>query len=356
MSSQRPIRVVLVDDSSLARVVLRAFLEADGDIRVVAEAADGLEAPEIIRVVRPDIVTMDIDMPGRSGLETITAVMRDCPVPILVVSSEQLDRGSDVGSQAIDRGALDFVPKPSVIDEQSGVMLREHVRRLTGVPAVSDATKSSVAATVVPGPSGRQGIDLVAIAAGLGGSQAVKTVLARLPKDFPATVAIAQHRPRGQGQAYAAFLRETSRLRVTIVAPASEVHCGPGEVLVPANDLDLVCVRRGIFEARAARRGGVIPSADVLFDSAAGRYGGRAAAVVLSGPGMDGADGLATMRAAGARTIAESSTDATLGEMPRAARQAGAVERSMPAELIADYLVALCTPNALAITRPPTKA
>lgn len=348
-------RIVLVDDSALSRAVLKQILEAEGDIEVVGEAKDGFEAPSVVRSLKPDLVTMDVDMPGPNGLETISKIMQTTPVPILVVTGERLGAGSDLGFRAIECGALDFTSKPSIVDARACASLRTSVRVLSRVPVfVHVESGLGQGATVPPerAPEDDTTIDLIAIGSGTGGSRAIAAIVSRLPASLPCAVAIAQPTPSRFADAFVRYLQGLTPLRVVPVKSSHEWR--PGEILVPASDGHLTCPRRGVIAASTeGPNDGHRPSPDVLLRSVADACGKHAVGVLVSGTGEDGVQGLASMHAAGARTVVESPETATPADAPLAAMRAGAVDRSISAELIADFLIAQVSPNLGRSTVPP---
>jgi two-component system chemotaxis response regulator CheB len=349
-------RVVMVDDSALARAVLKQIIEQENDIEIVGEANDGLHAVEAVTKWKPDLVTMDIDMPGMGGLDAIQKVMETCPVPILVVTGERLGPGTDLGFRAIERGALDFMAKPTVLDPDAGAALRSSVRVLSKVPVFVHASERPVPANSNVQQSTHDdanGIELIAIAGAAGAPRALAAILGRLPPEFRCPIAVAQRLPATFAPAYARYLQSITRLKVVVIEAARE--CLPGEVTLVQGDSHLVCTTRGTLAPSAEPSGGTArPSADVLFSSVAAAYGSHAIGVVLSGTGDDGVVGLSKMRAAGALTIAENPKTAMPGDMPRAAVEAAAVERAISAELIADFLSSKVTPEAAKSTAPPS--
>jgi two-component system chemotaxis response regulator CheB len=350
-------RVVMVDDSALARAVLKQILEQDGDIEVVGEANDGLHAVETVTKHRPDLVTMDIDMPGMGGLDAIQKVMETCPVPILVVTGERLGPGTDLGFRAIERGALDFLSKPTVLDPDAGTSLRASVRILSKVPVFAHASERPVAASTNVQKSTHDDlarIELVAIAGAAGAPRALAAILSRLPQEFRCPIAVAQRLPATFAPAYARYLQSITRLKVVVIEAPRE--CVPGEITLVQGDSHLVCTKRGTFAPSAEPIGGTArPSADVLFSSVAEAYGANAIGVVLSGTGEDGVVGLTKMRVKGALTIAENPKTAMPADMPRAAVEAAAVERAISAELIADFLALKVRPDSKS-TAPPAQS
>jgi two-component system chemotaxis response regulator CheB len=345
-------RVVIVDDSSLSRAILRKILEADGDIEVVGEGTNGLEALPKIQEFKPDLVTMDIDMPGANGLETIQRVMQTSPVPILVITSERLDPESDIGFRAIQLGALDFVGKAPITDAASTDALRALVRSLSKVPVFVHAEQEGISTSIEfdEMPMKRS---VVAIASGTGGPKPLAAILRTLPTDFACPILVVQHHPDRFSRAFAKFLQSTTSLRVKVV-DGLPYEFAPGEVVLCGADAHLMVPRRGVAVASYdAPVAGHRPSATVLLQSVADVYGPSAIGIVLSGNGEDGLEGLAALRRVNALTIAESVSSAVVGDLPRAAIASGSVVREMPYELIADYLVATVSNVSSKTTAPP---
>lgn len=347
------IRVVMVDDSSLSRLILRKVLEADGDIEVVGEACNGFDAVPRIQEHKPDLVTMDIDMPGPDGLETIERVMHTCPVPILVVTGERLGPEMDLGFRAIQFGALDFMAKPSVGDEGSMTRLRASVRALAGIPVFLHTESRSDRTPSLPDAPP---FSIVAVAGGTGGPKSVATILQSLPANFGAPVVIVQQMPDNFGPAFQKYLQSLTSLRVTTVG-AFPHECLPGDVLIGSSGAHVYFPRRGVVvgmdgEPYAGRR----PSATVMLRSIAEAYGPDAVGVLLSGTGDDGIEGLLAMRSMGALTLAESSSSAAIGDLPAAAIERGAASRELPAQMIANCLISAMAAMNSKTTAPPSDA
>ena len=349
------IRVVMVDDSSISRMVLRSVLEAEGDIKVVGEATNGFEAVPRIEEHKPDLVTMDIDMPGPSGLETIARVMTTSPVPILVVTGERLGPDSDIGFRAIQLGALDFMAKPSIADDESMRRLRDHVRVLARVPVFMHMEERDDALKTMPvGPLPALPFSIVAIAAGPGGPKSLAKILGSLPTTFQAPIVVVQQMPDKFGSAFVQYLQGLTPLRVKRV-PALPHDCMPGEVLLGTPGAHVYFPRRGVVTAmNGAPYAGAIPSATVMFRSVAETYGPDAVGIILSGTGSDGVEGLEAMRAAGALTIAETPATAPVQELPQRAIDSQAAQRALPAQMIADSLAAALGEGSSKTTAPPS--
>jgi two-component system chemotaxis response regulator CheB len=357
----KPLRVVVVDDSPICRGVLKDILEASKDIVVVGEAGEGRAAVAMAKELEPDLVTMDLDMPGVDGLETIELLMAEKPVPILVVTGEPVGPGSDLVFEAVNRGALDLLAKPSISNHVQGEHIRNHVRALAQVPVFQRMSTSKIEVAAEGGePSWRRfstggplhpATRFVAVAAGAGGSRAVASVLRGIPADFPAPIAVAQHLPEGFTEGYVTFLGSQCKLSVVVVG-RDAVAAVPGSVYVAEDGGHIVCEGGKVVAVRGAAIDGYRPSATALLRSAATAYGSASVGVVLSGLGTDGADGAAAVHDAGGLTIAEDS-HARPDDMPRAAVAAGAIDRRIPVQLIADMLIASASPSVERRTAPP---
>jgi len=332
------IRVVVVDDSSLCRAVLREILERDGDIEVVGEAADGAEARTEILRLRPQLATVDIEMPGTDGLTAIGRIMAETPLSILVVTGRGAEERSHTLFEAVRRGALDLFPKPSPGRPEEARALRALVRRLAAVPVVRHLpTRSTRPAPVDVALEGKGRIRVIGIGASAGGPAAVAEVLSGLPRDTPACVAVVQHLLPGFARPFADFLRHHSALDVRLVE--QEVPSRPGTVFVAPDDRHLVAGPGDRFmPIDAPPESGHRPAVDVLFHSLAKIHGSAAAGVVLSGMGDDGTRGLAAIARAGGLTLAQGEEGCAVYGMPKAAVERGAASRALPVGEIAGVL------------------
>lgn len=341
----RAVRVVVVDDSSIARRLIRDVLQAEGDITVVGEAADGAAALRTIASSSPDLVTVDLDMPGMDGLELIRRIMATTPLPVIVVTAKEL--GSELVSKAVRRGALGLARKPA---PGKGGELRKEVRRLARVPVVRHV--GSRTSSGPPPPSTAHEVrkpallPLVGIAASAGGPVAVAALLRALPESLPACVAVVQHLPRNYAPHFASYLAENTRMRVVIAAGRTEPK--PGVVVVAPDDAHLVVSFGGwLATSDDDRIGGHRPSATALFRSMARWVGPAGIGVVLSGIGNDGAEGLLELRTAGGLTIAQDQATSGVYGMPKAARESGAAAQVLALDQIAPAVLRALAAGAI---------
>ena len=336
-------RAVIVDDSPIARALVREWLEADDDIEVVGEAADGEAAIELITRLRPDVATIDLRMPGISGLELVAFLMARAPLPILVLTGENTRDDAGLAFEAVRRGALDLLPKPSALDDEAIRSLRARVRWLATVPVVRhiDGHKPPdplPSVTVIP-RSLRATSDLVivGIAASAGGPTALATVLGSLSADLPICLAIVQHLPRGFAPSFVSFLQARCSLAVRL-AEAGMVPPVATAVLAPDDrHLELIDGRFALTNGPLVD--GHRPSGTVLLRSLA-PLGASAIGVVLSGIGRDGADGLRAMRERQATTFAQDASTSVVYGMPRAALEEGGAQHALPVGAIGEAIAA----------------
>ena len=335
------VRVLVVDDSATMRGLITAVLRRDPEVAVVGQAGDPLEAREAIKLLTPDVVTLDVEMPNMNGLAFLDKIMRLRPMPVVMVSS-LTQAGAQASLAALELGAVDCVGKPTagmpVERAFADLAARIKAAARARVRAGSDRTQAP-AWTVDFCPDGR----VVAIGSSTGGVEALLSVLSAFPANCPPTV-ITQHMP-------AAFTRSfAERLNRTCAATVAEASAGaPLEIghvwLAPGGDAHLEIAGSSRLRCRLVPGppvNGHRPSVDVLFDSVA-RVAGRAAlGVILTGMGKDGARGLMAMREAGAGTIGQNERSSVVYGMPKAAFDLGAVERQLPLERIGAAIIERC--------------
>lgn len=346
MSAEPAIRVLVAEDSSTARALLVGILRAEPDVRVAGEARNGVEAVEMTKRLRPDVVTMDVRMPGMDGFEATRRIMVEAPTPIVIVSASLDVRDVEVSLHALRAGALAVLPKPegpgSPGFETTG---REFVRMVKAMSQVKVVRRWPERPSSGPGPAGRPDGDgapirVVAVAASTGGPAALQRVLSGLPGDFAPPILVVQHIAKGFVQGLAAWLNGASPLRVTIAGEGEPLRAST--VYLAPDDRHLAVADRGTVRIEAGEpRGGFRPSANVLFETVGKAYGASAVGVVLTGMGQDGVEGLAALRASGGRVLAQDEATSVVYGMPRAAVEAGLAGAVLPLDAIAPRLVAM---------------
>jgi two-component system chemotaxis response regulator CheB len=343
------IRVLVIDDSTFVRLALTRMLASDPGIEVVGSAADGNEGHEKACALRPDVITLDVKMPRMDGLEALRRIMRDCPAPVLLLSSHTSE-GADVTMRGLELGAMDFVDKTSVQGQMNLLELAEElkakVRALASVPRARLATLAPRPWPEAPPPrlggSVSHGAEVVVIGTSTGGPPALQAIIPRLPEGFPSAVLIVQHMPVGFTRSLAERLDSRSVLNVREAEDGEAVT--PGSVLVAPAGRHMKVRRRGKAahvwlddEPRSALHR---PSIDVLMGSVARVYGKKVLGVVLTGMGSDGVEGLRAIREAGGRALAESEETCVIYGMPKAAVEAGVVDEIVRLDRVADEILA----------------
>ncbi len=332
----QPVRVLVVDDSATMRAMIRHSLRADPQLLVVGEAADPHEARAAVKTLNPDVMTLDIEMPGMDGLDFLEKVMRLRPMPVVMVSS-LTSRGADSSLRALELGAFECVDKGSL----HGPALAATIRAAAGARPRSPTAPRTPIRTELRG-HGR----LVAIGASTGGVEALLAIVPHLPANAPPVV-ITQHMPAAFTGSLARRLDRSGAARV---AEAEDgVPLFPGHVyLAPGGATHLtVSGGEGSGPWRCRLRAGELvnghrPAVDLLFASVAQAAGAHGVGVILTGMGRDGARGLLAMRQAGARTLGQDEASSVVYGMPRVATELNAVERQVSLDAMAGALLALC--------------
>ncbi|HEV2148049.1 MAG TPA: chemotaxis response regulator protein-glutamate methylesterase [Longimicrobiaceae bacterium] len=341
-------RVLLVDDSAFVRRATQRMLAPMPEVEVVGFAANGEEAVRRVRELHPDLVIMDVNMPGMDGMQALERIMAERPTPVLLLSSLTRE-GAEVTLRALEAGAVDFMDKTdagTVMDIHGlAPALRDKVRAILQserVPPPAPRTDGAGRAEpAVPVASPRT-YEVIAIGASTGGPRALSQLIPALPRGLGAGVVVAQHIPPGFTEALAERLDQRSPLRVREARDGDPVL--PDQVLVAPGGRQLALertegrLRVRVWDDRGERLHH--PSVDLLLASAAEVAGPRVVGVVLTGMGSDGAEGLARIRAAGGRTLVESAETAVIDGMPGAARPHA--ERSLPLPRIAAAVAEIC--------------
>jgi two-component system chemotaxis response regulator CheB len=341
------IRVLVVDDSAFVRQALTRMLGSAPDIEVVGTAVDGKEGWEKALDLRPDVVTLDIKMPRMDGLEALRRIMADCPTAVLLLSS-QTKEGAEVTLRGLELGAMDFVDKTTVQGHMNLLglegELQAKVRALASVPRSRLRPASLVRETgpkVLPAQHAARA-EVVVIGTSTGGPPALQAIIPRLPEALPCAVLVVQHMPVGFTRSLAERLDARSVVEVREAAEGDLVT--RGSVLIAPAGRHMKVRRRGgemrVWLDDEPRSALHRPSVDVLMASVAKAYGDRVMGVVLTGMGSDGVEGLRAIRQAGGLTLAESEESCVIYGMPKAAVEAGVVDRAVPLARMADEILA----------------
>jgi len=335
------IRVLIIDDSAFVRQALQRMLAEDPELEVVGLAQDGKQGVEKVLELKPDVVTLDVQMPRMGGLEALERIMAEHPVPVLLLSS-LTKHSADVTLRGLELGALDFVDKSSV-GSMSLLTLGEELRaKLKAIARVPPSRLLARAREPLGAEAAdKRGVEAVVIATSTGGPPALQAIVPRLPASLQAAVLIVQHMPQGFTRSLAERLALRSALPVREAQDGEPVN--HGQVLIAPAGLHMKLRRRGdkvkVWLDEEPKNALHRPSADVLMASAAKIYGPRALGVILTGMGSDGVAGLRAIREAGGPALAESEETCVIYGMPKAAIEAGVVDKSVPLHRIADEIL-----------------
>jgi two-component system, chemotaxis family, protein-glutamate methylesterase/glutaminase len=346
--AMKEVRVLVVDDSALMRKLIPQMLEVDPSIDVVGTAMDGTFCMKKIEELQPNVVTLDLQMPGMNGIDTLKEIMRHHPMPVIVVSSHSTE-GASVTLKALGLGAFDFVTKPHDASAHMDATAAELIAKIKAAAdckvvrpgafrAAAPPEKIS-AAKIAPPPS-----KLVAIGISTGGPQALEFLLAQLPPDFPGTIVIVQHMPEGFTDMFARRLDELCSLRVKEAQSGDVLQAGRVLVCPGSRHMKVKRLSMGdiVVLNDEARVNGHRPSVDVLFQSVAQEFGSQAVAALMTGMGDDGAEGLGEVKRAGGVTIAQSEESCVVFGMPKAAIERGYATRVVALDVLSTTLQALC--------------
>lgn len=331
--------VLICEDSRTYAAVLKRALEYDGDIEVTAVTSSAEAALATLDTTRPDVVTMDIELPGMSGLGAVEQIMGSRPCPIMIISSH-IGPSSGQAAAALAAGALDAASKDNLdlMDptSQSAVALRARIRQLSNVTVINHP-RSRLRPRVSPDAEPRSA-SIIGICASTGGPQALRSILSLLPMTFPIPVVVVQHIASGFGKGLRDWLDDEVPLPVRLAGEGDTA--GPGVWIAP-DEADLRVGPRGAFTFDRSQPAGLHrPSGDALFASLARVAGSLAVAVVLSGMGRDGATGARAVHEAGGLVLAQDEATSAVYGMPKVtAREAAAVV--LPLEEIAARLMAI---------------
>lgn len=333
------IRLLIVEDSVTQREIFRRLFTADGAFTIVAEAATGEEAIRLVQRHLPDVVLMDIHMPGMGGIEATREIMRVCPVPIVVASATLRRQDVDLAMKALEAGAVSVIEKP-----QGAVLL--HLQKIapqlrTELVAASQAvvrrrplpapvrTPAVNSATMV----GAGSVEVIGVATSTGGPPVLLEIFSALPKPFPLPVLLVQHISEGFVEGFARWLGEMTGQPTRLATDGARLE--PGIWLAPGGR-HLALANRARIELPLRRDSDLhCPSANVLFDSLSRHAGKSSMGVLLTGMGDDGAKGLLALKQAGGHTVVQDEASSLIWGMPKSAKELGAANQELnPAEIV----------------------
>ena len=337
------IKVLIVDDSAVVRQVLSAELSKAEGIEVVGTAMDPYIARDKIVELRPDVLTLDLEMPRMDGLTFLGKLMKHYPLPVIVISS-LTPKGSEAAIRALSLGAVEVLSKPgsaySVAELSTSLVSKIRAAARARVTKVQTSPRRSRESEVDSSALLHTTHKILAIGASTGGTKAIEEVLTHLPASTPGTV-IVQHMPEHFTKQFAQRLNDLCAMEVREARDNDPVV--PGVAMVAPGDRHMVLRRSGARYFVGVKTGPPVhhqrPSVDVLFHSVAKQAGHNAVGVILTGMGADGAAGLLAMKQAGARTLAQDEASCVVFGMPKEAIRKDAVEQIVPLEMMTDQII-----------------
>lgn len=348
------INVLIVDDSAFMRNALSSMLASDPEIKVIATARDGLEAIDKVKSLKPDIVTLDIEMPRMDGITALKHIMEECPVPVMMVSSLTID-GAKVTLDALELGAVDFIPKnlsdlsinivklkEIIIEKVKAIARKGIVKKRPAAAAGRVARPAEIPKFIPTRTTGDRKVGLVSIGTSTGGPRALQDIIPRLPKEFPVPITIAQHMPQAFTGPFAERLNQISQITVKEAEEGESLK--PGVVYIaPGRGHMRVMRERGIESVLRISEGKedyiYRPSVDALMQSVSECFPGRALGVILTGMGNDGLQGLLALKKTGGRIFAQNEESCVVYGMPKAVVDAGIADKVLSLEEIAGEII-----------------
>jgi len=338
------IKVLIVDDSAVVRNIFSKELSYDSDIEIVGTAPDPYVARDLIVRLKPDVITLDIEMPRMDGITFLRKLMKHFPIPVIVVSS-LTQQGSDLALEALNEGAVEVMCKPGPA-YGVGDMSLSLIEKIKAAAKVKTADLLKIREKTIVTQKKlsltKTTNKVIAIGASTGGTQALEFILTSLPVNAPA-IAIVQHMPEQFTKSFAKRLNTICKLEVREAENSDRLT--PGRALIAPGNQHMVMRRSGSLYYVEIKNGPLVkrqrPSVEVLFDSAATYVGNNAIGVILTGMGSDGADGLLKMKESGASTIAQDEKSCVVFGMPKEAIKIGAAEKVLDLADIPEAILAL---------------
>ncbi len=328
------IRVLIVDDSAVARQAITNILESDSELKVIGYAKNGVEGVEQTLKLKPDIITMDIYMPKLDGYQATKEIMRLQPTPIIAVSASVDSIEMKTSFRAINAGALGLVEKPLSVSDKRFKQIKDNlitkVKIMSAIKLVRRWQRNeTVKKLYLPRGRDKRNTKIIAVGSSTGGPSAVNLILKQLPKDFKIPIVIVQHITAGFSQAFADWLSGECQRMVRLAEDGRRIL--PGDILIaPDNTHFGISVSHQVSLADKVNYNHHRPSVNYLFDNVAKAYGSKAIALILTGMGNDGCVGIKAIKMAGGRTIAQDEASSVVFGMPKAAIKAGVIDEVVP--------------------------
>ncbi|MFH1453995.1 MAG: chemotaxis response regulator protein-glutamate methylesterase [Armatimonadota bacterium] len=340
------IRVLVVDDSALMRKRISNILNSDDKIEVVGTARDGDQAFKLVEQLKPDVVTLDIELPKMDGITCLGYIMSECPTPVIIITGYVEYKGEHT-LKALEFGAVDFIIKPSGVISLDIENIAQEIISKVKLAATVDVSRMKL--KLLPEKKAPEPAlpkveikKVVVIAASTGGPKALSEILSKLPKDIQAPILVVQHMPAGFTKALAGRLDTESKIRVKEAEEGDEILAGTAYIAPGDYHMAVIKNEKGngvIKLLKTHSEQGVRPCANVTMRSAAEVYGNRNIGVVLTGMGSDGTEGLKAIKLYGGRTIAEDPKTAVIFGMPLSAIKAEVVDKTVQLDFMAAEIV-----------------
>jgi two-component system chemotaxis response regulator CheB len=342
------VRALIIDDSAYSRQMIKKILESESNIEVVGIASNGIDAMEKTLRLKPDLITLDLEMPEMDGFSFLRWLMKKNPIPVIIVSAYS---DSKTVFKALELGAADFISKPLKLNHaELQNMGKDLVPKVKGIrnlrmDRLSKTLELSEERNIQRTISDKSShtVEAVAIGSSTGGPAAIKVILSRLPSDFPVGIAISQHMPKGFTSSFAERLNSISKIQVKEAKDGDELE--KGKVLICPGGYHMLFKKRGRRVVATLREPNnmdkYIPSVDIMMTSLANVYGSKAMGVILTGMGSDGKTGMLEIKKRGGYTIVESEETAVVFGMPSEVIKAGAGGKVLPISDISAEIIKL---------------
>ena len=340
MNAKKKIHVLVVDDSAFMRKAISKILESDPEIKVVGTASSGEECLEKVPELQPDIVALDLDMPGMGGLEALRRLMKENPVPVVVISALTYE-GAQITFEALESGAQDFIYK-DILRSPLDILKKEH-EIITKVKEI--AKKGIALIKPVKTPEKRafrslRGEKVIAIGTSTGGPVALENVLKSLPDDIPSGIVITQHMPDAFVKPFADRLNRLTKIDIVVAEDGAKLEPRVAYIAPGSAHLVLERTSKGIaIRTAKSPKTLYMPSVDIMFKSVAQIYGDGSVGVVLTGMGNDGKEGAREIKKAGGVIIAQDESTCVVYGMPKAVIESGLADKVVPLDKIPEAIL-----------------
>jgi two-component system chemotaxis response regulator CheB len=356
LSESKRIKVLIVDDSAFARYTISKNICSDGNIEIMGTSHDGYDAIKKVKLLKPDVVTMDIQMPHLDGLQALEKIMSDCPTPTIMLSS-LTSEGAEATIKALELGAVDFFLKPSLTDlNDKDLLFNElikkikyasgaNINRLTGNREIIYKKESTDSGSFSKSVKTEYSdiTKLIIIASSTGGPRSLYQIIPTIPSNIPAAILIVQHMPPKFTATMAERLNELSAIDIKEAQTGDEIIEGRA-LIAPGGYHMIVGKNKKILITEDKPRSGLRPAVDVTMESAVNVYGRHCTGVILTGMGHDGTEGASLIKAAGGTVLAQDEESCVVFGMPRSVIENGLANKVVPLNEIVKEMIATCTP------------